>query len=345
MKLPCCLNRSFVLNCLPLGAIVLYSLCLSSPVQSQIIPDNTLPTNSRVTINGTTLEIDQGTAKDSNLFHSFETFSIPTGNTALFKNSTTIQNIITRITGNFPSSIDGIIRVDGSANLFLINPNGIVFGPNAALDIGGSFFASTANRINFADGTTFSATNPDVSSTLTVTVPVGLGFGDNPSPILVQGIGHTLTVSDQIFSPVFGAGMSSSGLQTQSGKTLALVGGDVILDGGVLTAPGGRIELGSVNSGTVNLHPTLSGWTLSYEGVSNFGTIQLSQRALADASGLVGGSIHVQGARVTLSDGSKILIQSQQPNPTQAQSSGNINVNASELLELDGMALDGVLRT
>lgn len=345
MKLPCCLSHVFAYKHFPIGAIALFSLFDPYPLQAQIVPDNTLPTNSHVTVNGTTVVIEDGTRNDSNLFHSFETFSVLTGNTALFNNPENIENIISRVTGNFPSTIDGIIRANGGANLFLINPTGIVFGSNAVLDIGGSFFASTANRINFADGTIFHATNPEVPSPLTVSVPVGLGFGDNPGAIRVQGTGYSLTAFDQIVSPIFGAGASLSGLRVQPGKTLALVGGDITLDGGILTAPGGRVELGSVSSGIVNLNSMLSGGPLGYEGISNFRTIQLSQRALADASGLVGGSIQVQGARVTLSDGSKMLIQNQQTNPAQAQPSGDINVKASESLDVDGIAVDGELRS
>ncbi|WP_071884129.1 beta strand repeat-containing protein [Allocoleopsis franciscana] len=321
------------------SAIILSSLCLNYPLQAQIVPDNTLLFNSLTTQSGNTSIITGGTPAGSNLFHSFSQFSVPTGGTAYFNNSSAIQNIFSRVTGSSISNIDGLIRAN-DANLFLLNPNGIIFGPNASLDIGGSFLGTTANRIIFADNTQFSTTNPQTPSLLMVNVPVGLGFGSNQAAIRVQGTGQRL-IEDPLF-PLLDRSSIVTGLRVSPGKTLALVGGDVTLDGALLTAEGGRIELGSVGSGIVSLSPTTQGWALGYQNVQSFQNIQLLSQALVDASeattGNGGGSIHLQGANVALTDGSFILIQSQGDQP-----GGSINVNASESLEISGSSPDGLL--
>jgi filamentous hemagglutinin family protein len=304
-------------------------------VLAQITPDSTLGSeSSTVQRNGASDQINGGAIRGINLFHSFREFNVGDGQSAYFTNPAGIENIFSRVTGGRPSNIFGTLGVLGNANLLLLNPNGIIFGSSANLDVKGSFLGTTANHLNFPDGKTFSTTNPQAPPLLTVSVPVGLGFGNNPGAIQVQGTGHSVTVANVGF-PLINRGSNSSGLRVPRGKTLALVGGDVTLDGGILTAEGGRIELGSVAAGQVSLNPTPQGWTLGYEGVQNFQNIALRAQSLADASGVGSGSIQVQGGRVSLSDGSLILIQNQG-----FQSAGSINVFASESLELSGTNFD-----
>lgn len=322
---------------------ILFFLLASPSVTAQVIPDKTLPVSSIVTLQDNTRVIDGGTIKDSNLFHSFEQFSIPTGNTVLFNNAQNIQNIFGRVTGSSVSNIDGLLKANGIANLFLINPNGIIFGKNARLDIGGSFFASTASAVKFADEFEFSATNPQATPLLTVSAPVGLQLGSNSGAIRVQGTGQGLTAPSTLRSPII-RGSTLTGLSVQPGKTLGLLGGNVTLEGATLTAEGGRIELSSVDSGMISLIPIVQGWTLGYEEVSSYKDIHLSQQTLVDTSGNNSGSIAIQGKLISLSDGSIILVQNQGSQP-----SGGISVNASELLKLSGISPDGrfpsILRT
>jgi filamentous hemagglutinin family protein len=307
---------------------VLIALFSSNLSAAQVVGDTTLPIGERSQVSGNpNFQIDGGATRGGNLFHSLSQFSVPTGGSAYFNNAADIQNIFSRVTGGSISNIDGVIRANGTANLFLLNPNGILFGAGASLNIGGSFVASTGNSINFADNFQYSATNPQAAPLLTVSVPVGLQMGANPGPIVVQGNGYNLSVPVPIFSPIVRGG-SSAGLRVPVGQTLALIGGDIDIDGGTLTAEQGRIELGSVRDGQVSLG---DGFALNYRRVQTFGDIRLSQQALADASG--GGSIQVQGNQVSLSDGSLVLIQNQEE-----QRGGSISVNAASSVQMSGIS-------
>ena len=319
--------------------VLLYGLgvlIFDCKASAQVIPDNTLPINSIVTSSDNTLIINGGTVAGENLFHSFEQFSIPTGSSSHFNNASNIQNIFSRVTGSSISNIDGLIRANSTANLFLINPNGIIFGPNASLNIGGSFIGSTANYLQFSDGSKFSATEPKSTPLLTISHPVGLAFGLNPGQISVKGNGHELRLADPVSlvgSPLVGSSESSTGLRTPFGKTLALIGGQVTIDGGILTAPSGQIQIASIVGGTVNLSSTPAGFSFNYDNVNNFRDIQLSKRALIDASGILSGQIITQSKNLYVNDGSLILISN-----FGDQTFGKININATDSVVLTGVS-------
>nr|WP_223805524.1 filamentous hemagglutinin N-terminal domain-containing protein [Pseudanabaena sp. UWO310] len=127
----------------------------------------------------------------ANLFHSFSQFTVPTGGSATFNlvNTPNITTIFSRVTGGNVSNIDGLIQTTNNSNpvsLFLLNPNGIIFGANARLNIGGSFVGTTANSVKFIDGTEFSAVSTNNPPLLTISSPIGLQMGANAAPITVR---------------------------------------------------------------------------------------------------------------------------------------------------------------
>ncbi len=309
--------------------------------QSKITPDATLGGERSVVTPNVPIkdlpsdQIDGGATRGSSLFHSFSEFNVGEGGRVYFTNPAGIVNIFTRVTGNTLTNILGTLGVTGgNANLFVINPNGIIFGPNARLDVNGSFVATTASSLKFADGATFSATAPQAAPLLTISVPLGLQlglqFGPSPAPIEVQGIGKgTRTKADLIDT--------NDALRVLPDRTLALVGGDLTLNGGTLKTAGGRIELGSVaGPSLVSLTPTAKGWSLGYEGVQNFQDIRLLNQATVDASGAGGGDILVRGRNVVLQDGSQM-----EASTLGAEPGGTLSVTASESVQAIGASTDG----
>ncbi|MCU0571209.1 MAG: filamentous hemagglutinin N-terminal domain-containing protein, partial [Oculatellaceae cyanobacterium Prado106] len=277
MKLKLCLAVG-LLGCL------ISNMAMANRAIAQIIPDRTLPQPSRVDRNGNTQVITEGTAVGQNLFHSFRLFSIQNGESASFQNiSSSIQNIITRVTESSASRINGLIEAlqsDGtvsSANLFLINPNGILFGANASLNLGGSFLATTGDRLQFSDGFEFRTNGTQSSSLLTISTPIGIQFGRNPGAIRNASVANL--VQDDFGRPLQG------GLQVSEGETLALIGDRLHIAGGVMIAPGGRIELGSVGGeSSVSLTAIASGWRVGYGDVQNFSDIAFTDTALLDTT-------------------------------------------------------------
>ncbi|MBE9042599.1 S-layer family protein [Oscillatoriales cyanobacterium LEGE 11467] len=313
---------------------------------AQIVPDGTLPVNSIVTPDGNTFTIEGGTAAGSNLFHSFGEFNVPANDIAHFNNDLTIENTIARVTGGNVSNIDGLIRANGTANLFLINPAGLMFGPNASLDIGGSFVGSTASAVQFEDGSFYSAVDVDAPPLLTVNVPIGLQFGPQPSAISVEGEGHRLRFEEKLLASgqetdILNREDRPPGLQVRPDRTLALVGGNINLVGGNLTAQGGRIELGSVaGNSTVILSPIASGWQLGYDGVEEFGDIRFTGAASIDTSGAGAGAVQVQGRSLYLTDGSAIVAVT-----LGDEAGGEVSIRTTESVEFVGTTPGGEIQT
>lgn len=294
-------NKSFFLVSILLMWGAASSLSLAQ-VTTNITPSGGLGTtlNGGVPACTSSCTITGGTRPGNgpNLFHSFGNFSVGAGDTANFQNTQIngsfpfTSNILSRVTGGNPSNIFGTIKTTdfGSANLFLINPAGVVFGPSAVLDIGtsmgtpGSFHVSTADYLRLgnlgaADAGVFSA-NALVADVLTSAPVTAFGFLDpNPAAVAIQG--NTLQVGE--------------------GQTLSVVGGDVSMTGGTLRAAGGQINVASVASpGEVLLPDMQTAPNVNDDVFSALGTVNLSSNATLNVSGDGGGTIFIRGGQLTM---------------------------------------------
>jgi filamentous hemagglutinin family protein len=321
----------FSLTCSALGTLAL------SPAAAQVTPDGTTDTN--VDANGNDFTINQGDRAGGNLFHSFQDFSLPNGGSASFDNAADIVNIFSRVTGGNISNIDGLISANGSANLFLINPAGILFGENARLDVGGSFYGSSADSILFEDGE-FSATDLENPPVLTVNAPIGLNLRDNPGDIVNRSnFGLTSRVLDRNFSEDFAeenfTDSNSVGLKVNPQKTLALIGGDIVLENiAGITAPEGIVELGGLSqAGTIAIN---SDGSLIYPEDIARSNVSLTKNSKVEVRGDNGGSININARNLVLSEQSKIFAGIAEDGGSVNSQAGNITINATDSVRLIG---------
>ncbi|MBT9315768.1 two-partner secretion domain-containing protein [Leptothoe spongobia] len=314
------------------GAITLVAGFWPSVAHGQLLlPDDSLgatPSTVTVTPNARRFLIEGGVARGSTLFHSFRDFNIAPNTGVYFINPAITEQIVARVTGDLPSNLLGTFGVLGDADMVFINPNGIVFGPRSRLDMGGSFLASTAEAVVFGDEFTFSATTLDTPPLLTVNVPSGLQFGQQPGPILYQAVG----------------GIPNRGLTVQPGETLALLGGALNLENARLEAIRGQIELGSIaEAGQVAIVPREIGWAFDYSDIQVFDNLLSSRsiiRTAATENDFVmpeddqGGNILIQAADVNLTRSTQV-----RAGTLTNLSSGDITINAQRLMMDDGSFL------
>ncbi|MGL5943281.1 MAG: filamentous hemagglutinin N-terminal domain-containing protein, partial [Waterburya sp.] len=292
------------------------SLITHNTVTAQgITSDGTLSQPTEVSPTDAGVEINGGTVKGGNLFHSFGDFSVPAGSEAHFNNSTDVVNILNRVTGGNVSQIDGLIRANGGANLFLINPAGIIFGEGAQLDIGGSFFGTTADSLLFDNGGEFSATDPQAKPILTINAPIGLNLRDNPQPISNQSTANGV------------------GLEVQPGKNITLVGGELNFNGGILTAPGGRIELGGLSTpGKIDIS---SDGSLTFPDAISRADVTFTNGAEVNVASDGGGFINVNADNLTLSQESQFLAGIAENQGVANAQAGDTVINVTDNLTLD----------
>ena len=306
---------------------------LALPSNAEIKTDNSFNHASTISAvnNVYTIDATYGRQEDTNLFHSFETFSIENGMTAKFTGPSTIKNIISRVTGGQTSFIDGTIQstIDG-ANFFLVNPKGISFGPSAQLDIQGSFYASTADYLQlgetdqFLSGTT--ATDGLVSAS-----PQSFGFIDaNIAPIEIHGSGNSSN--------------GNEGFSVNHSNHLCIIGGKITIDQGAVLnikdAPESQteteildhnpanesIQMVSVKSSSVVL---LKDSILDVSNVKTFDDILLTDNATLDAGGKTTGTIRLIGQDITFDNSICSIVNTGNDN------SSSINIIGDNLFVLN----------
>ena len=290
---------------------------------AQITPDNTLGAeSSRVVPNGAIDKIDGGALRDKNLFHSFKEFNIKNGQSVYFNNPSGIENILTRVTGKNASNIFGTLGVDGAANLFLINPNGIVFGENAKLDLGGSFVGTTASGLQFGEQGNFSATNPQAPGLLTV----------NPNALLFNQIQGNAGIINKSQAPagISPAGENATGLRVPDGESLLFVGGDIDINGGQLKAYGGNIELAGLSApGNIALEFSGNKPSLNVPDSIERANLSLSNGAVVNVRNNSGGNIKINARNVDMAGESKLRAGIDKGLGTLDSQGGDIVINAT----------------
>ncbi|MBF0450512.1 MAG: CHAT domain-containing protein [Candidatus Magnetomorum sp.] len=278
-----------------------FSLVSAEDHPQGLSPDASL--GSKVELKDTTFHITGGSSVDKNLFHSFESFNLQAGESAIF-HDTGFEYNISRITGANYSWINGKIT-SYADNLFLINPNGLMFGPNASLDLSGSFYATTADYINLGNASEKFYSNLSENSILTSAAPSDFGFLDDTiASVSIQGSGE---ITEQEWNE------NPTGLHVTAGHSISLIGGDIEIsngtkyiaeivipdqepeyenkDGVALKASDGRINIVSVKSnGSVILTED------NILTTSTKGNININD-SLIDISGEGGGSIYIQGGQ------------------------------------------------
>lgn len=320
-------------------ACVLAHPCAPALAQAQVqapSPVTSSGLNTIVTKTGTTFDITGGTrpGNGSNLFHSFGEFGLPTNHVANFLNDTGLatSNILSRVTGGNPSNIFGTIQTTGfgNANVFLMNPAGIVFGPNASLNVGGSMSFTTADYLRLTDGARFNAIAGPQDATISSAPVAAFGFlGLDPAAITVQG--GQLAVSE-------GAGISLVGGNiTVQGGTLA----DTTIQPARLSAPGGPIHLIAVasagevltNAAATPTDPTLNGFT-------SLGTISLAQGADVHTSAHTAGRIVIRSGQFTMDDARlEASTTATAPNVASASAAETISIQADTVALSQGASV------
>ena len=296
--------------------IVSFSLLTSLifPAYAQVIPDGTSGTIAEQ--NGDRFEIEGGqrSGDGANLFHSFAAFGLEADQVANFVTTPEIQNILGRVTGGNASSIDGLIQVTGSsADVFLMNPAGIIFGETARLDVAGDFTATTAGAIEFESG--WFEVLGDINGSAWTGEPIAVDFSGLDSGAIVN-LGE-LTVAGDANLNLFGGTVLNAGTVSGGNVSLTAVSGGQTLQlsaaGNVLGLEVATDRVAGLGIAPIALPELLTGGHATAAGtltIGEDGIVQLSGVPLGagdsgvtgtiDVSGELGGVVQVLGDRVLL---------------------------------------------
>lgn len=312
------------------------ALCLINIAHAEVITDGSL--GARVVLPGKNYEITPslGQQVGGNLFHSFEKFDLSAGESATFSGEATVKNIIGRVTSGLASNIDGTVRNSvPNADLYLLNPSGVLFGRNAKLEVQGGFHVSTANVLQLGTEGNFNATTPS-NSILTSATPTAFGF---------------LTATP--------ANLTSEGAQftVPTGKTLSFIAGDIDFHYSMVNNQAQLTKLSATN-GRINLisNRSLGEVALQSDGVltpTQLGDIYLTAIQMSSNDGgniyirsgefvldnslvalqagtRAGGELNIKARNVTITDGSRITTSAL------IARAGNVSIQAEDTIRLNG---------
>ena len=303
-------------------------LSVVSWVHGEVVLDGTLGTSGSLPGPNFVIDAPLGQQVGDNLFHSFERFNLDSTESATFTGPTTITNVISRVTGGEISSINGLLRSQMlQANFYFLNPAGILFGPQAQIDVPASLYLSTANYLQLGAGGHFDATTPN-NTLLTVASPTAFGFLDHPLPITIQNSKLSLASPTDI----------QQALQRTANPnhTLGFVGGNITIQDGELNTFGNNINLVSVNSAGEVL---IDSYQLAAEAFTDYGTVRISDANTTNqvtgnlqTSGRGGGAIFIRAGQLFV-DGSWIFADTLGDQPGRG-----INIQVDKELSLTNAA-------
>ena len=275
------LLRIRLLNTILSLYLLLHLILWASAASAEITTDGSLGAVQNLVGPNFVIDAELGQQHGGNLFHSFGRFNINSTESALFNGPNSVSNILGRVTEGSPSTINGLLRSNiPGANLWLLNPAGILFGENAQLDIQGSFHASTADYLLLEDGGRFDV-SPTANSVLTIAPPSSFGFIDN-------NIG---ALSSQ-----------AANLSLTKGETLSLVGGKVDLQDSSLTVPGGTVQIAAIaTAGEVRI----SNEGLQPVEIASYNTLNMTNSTI-ETSGEQTGSVYIRGGQFVMEGNSFI---------------------------------------